>query len=183
MKLRNLVLAIALSGAAMMAAAVEKRFPTDEGQTLVINGGADWVAGVNPPSSPIGTVTINGPDPKLWRISVGPLPPHPTLTADPGNLRMYMRMWARGMENGGIQVEPEHKQIQGRDLSGIYVKIHDGRKKTKAQIKKSGGEFTDAYVGALSIGGNPYLFEVSWISGGESAANTALAAVKTIRIH
>jgi hypothetical protein len=183
MKIRDLLLGIVLLGTATLAAAVDKRFPTDEGQTVVINGGADWVAGVNPPSSPAGTVTIIGPDPKLWRISVGPLPPHPTLTADPGNLRMYMRMWARGMENGGIQVEPEHKEIQGRNLSGIYVKIHDSRKKTKSQIQKSGGEFTDAYVGALSIGGNPYLFEVSWISGGESAANTALAAVKTIRIH
>lgn len=173
------ILLLALPAATFAA---DKSVSLDTGDVFTINWGAGWVVGANAPGSSPGTITINGPDARLWRIAVGPLPPHPTLTADPGNLRMYMRMWARGMENSGIQVEPEHKEIRGRDLSGIYVKVHDGHKKTKAEIRKAGGDFTDGYVGALSIGGRPYLFEVSWISGGETAANTALAAVKTIRI-
>lgn len=45
------------------------------------------------------------------------------------------------------------------------------------------GDFTDGYFGALSIGGRPYIFEVSWIAGGVAAANTALAAINAIRIQ
>lgn len=177
-----MLVGLVLGGAALAASAADKSVTLDTGDVFTINWGADWVVGTNPPNSPPGTITITGPDAKLWHIAVGPLPPHPTLTADPGNLRMYMRMFARGMENGGIQVEPEHKVIQGRSANGIYVKVHDGRKKTKAQIAKAGGEYTDGYIGALSVGGRPYIFEVSWIAGSEAAANTALAAIKTIRV-
>jgi hypothetical protein len=165
-----------------VAMAADKSVTLDTGEVFTINWGSDWVVGTNPPGSPQGTITINGPDATRWRIAVGPLPPHPSLAADPGNLTMYMRIWARGMENAGIQVDSEHRPIQGRNLSGVYVKVHDGHQKTKAEIRKAGGDFSDGYVGALSIGGRPYLFEVSWIPGNEAAANTALAAVKTVRI-
>jgi hypothetical protein len=172
-----------LAMAGVGAQAADKSITLDTGDTFTISWGADWVVGVNPPNSPAGTLSITGSDAKLWRITVGPLPPHPTLTGDAGNLRMYVRMMARGMEDSGIEVNPEHKSIEGRNARGFYLKVHDGRKKTPAQIRKAGGLFTDAYLGALSIGDRPYLFEVSWIQGGESAANAALAAVKTIRIR
>lgn len=175
-----LPLLLALSPAASLSA--DKSVTLDTGDVFTISWGDEWVVGANAPASLPGTITINGPDARLWRIAVGPLPPHPSLTADPGNLRIYMRTWVRGMENAGIEAEPDHKEIRGRELTGIYVKVHDGHKKTKAEIRKAGGDFTDAFLGALSIGGRPYLFEVSWISGGEAAANNALAAVKTIRI-
>jgi hypothetical protein len=183
MFVRRMLLGLMLVGTLQPAVAADRTVTLDTGDVVTISWGADWLVGTNPPDSPAGTLTITGADAKLWRLAVGPLPPHPTLTADPGNLRMYMRMFARGMENSGIEVNPEHKAIEGRSASGIYVKVHDGRKKTKAQIRKAGGEFTDGYVGALSIGGRPYVFEVSWIAGGEAAANTALAAIKTIRIQ
>ena len=181
MKTRAL-LCLCLLLATVATPAADKSVTLETGEVFTINWGADWVVGVNPPNSPLGTLSIHGPDAKLWRVSVGPLPPHPTLTADPGNLRMYMRIMARGMENGGVQVDPEHKALEGRSVHGIYVKAHDGRKKTKAEIRKAGGEWTDSYIGALSVGDRPYLFEVAWIAGSEAAANTALAAIKTIRI-
>jgi hypothetical protein len=178
------ILAVAcLLAATAAAAAADKTLPLDTGQDFTINWGADWVVGTNAPDSPPGTITINGPDAKLWRIAVGPMPPHPTLTADPGNLRMYLRMMIRGVENGGMTVDPEQRTIDGRGANGLYVKAHDGHKKTKAEIRKAGGDFSDTYIGALSIGGRPYLFEVSWVTGGETAANSALAAIKTIRIR
>jgi hypothetical protein len=182
MKTRALLCLCLLLASPPATLAADKSVTLDTGDVFTINWGADWMVGVNPPNSPLGTISINGPDAKLWRISVGPLPPHPSLTADPGNLRMYMRIMARGMENGGVQVDPEHKPIEGRNVRGIYVKAHDSRKKSKADIRKAGGEWTDSYIGALSVGDRPYLFEVSWIQGGEAAANTALAAIKTIRI-
>jgi hypothetical protein len=95
---------------------------------------------------------------------------------------MYVRWMARGLENGGATVDEEQKPIEGRAARGLYFKVHDGRKKTKAQIKKDGGEFTDGYVGAMNVGSRPYLFEVTWIKGGEAAAARALAAIKTIRV-
>jgi hypothetical protein len=183
MSLRTVVIACLLALPAGFATAADKSVTLDTGQVFTINWGADWVLGSNPPNALPGTVTINGPDATKWRIAVGPLPPNPTLTADPGNLRMYLRIMTRGMENAGIQVDPEHKTIDGRAAHGLYVKAHDGHKKTAAEIRKAGGDFTDTYIGALSIGGQPYLFEVSWIAGGEAAANTALAAIKTIRIQ
>jgi hypothetical protein len=54
---------------------------------------------------------------------------------------------------------------------------------TKQEIQAAGGEYTDAYTGALSINSRVYLFEVLWIKSGEVAANTALAALKTVRIQ
>jgi hypothetical protein len=173
-------LLLLLAGAAFAA---DKSITLDTGDVLTLDWGADWVVGANPPDSPPGTLTINGPDPKLWRIVVGPLPPHPTLTADAGNLRMYVRWMARGLENGGAQVDEEQKSLEGRSVRGLYFKAHDGRKKTKGQIRKSGGDFTDGYVGAINVGSRPYVFEVSWISGGEAAANKGLAAIKTLRIR
>ena len=183
MKLRTLLIACLLAATAGTAAAADKTLPLETGQAFTISWGADWVVGTNAPDSPPGTITINGPDAKIWRIAVAPLAPHPTLTADPGNLRMYVRMMARGMENAGMTVDPEQRTIAGRAANGLYVKAHDGHKKTKAEIRKAGGDFSDTYIGALSIGGRPYLFEVSWIAGGETAANAALAAIKTIRIQ
>jgi hypothetical protein len=183
MPLRTFVFACLLVLPAGAVVAAERSIPLDTGQVFTINWGADWLVGGNPPDSPPGTLTINGPDARLWRIAVGPLPPNPSLAADPGNLRMYVRIMARGMENAGIQVDPEHHSIDGRAAHGLYVKAHDGHKKTKAEIRKAGGDFTETYIGALSIGGRPYLFEVSWIAGGESAASSALAAIKTIRIQ
>ena len=183
MSFRAFAIACLLALPAGISTAADKSITLDTGQVFTINWGTDWVVGANPPDSPPGMITINGPDAALWRIAVGPMPPHPTLTADPGNLRMYLRMMTRGMENAGIQVDSEHRPIDGRAAHGLYVKAHDGHKKTKAEIRKAGGDFTDTYIGALSIGGKPYLFEVSWVAGGEAPANTALAAIKTIRIQ
>ncbi len=154
----------------------------DTGDVITLDWGADWVVGTNPPEAPPGTLTIHGPDAASWRIVVGPLPPHPTLTADAGNLRMYVRWMARGLENSGATVDEEPKAFQGRVARGLYFQAHDGRKKTKAQIRKVGGDFTDAYVGAMNVGSRPYVFEVDWIQGGEAAATKAFAAVKNLKV-
>lgn len=183
MILRALLLTTLLATLAGAAIAADRRVTLDTGDVFTISWGEDWVVGTNPPASLPGAITIHGPDDTLWRIGVTPLPPHPSLTADPGNLSMYMRMAARGMEQSGIEVEAGHKSIESRSVSGIYVKVYDGHKKTKAEIRKAGGDFKNGYVGALSIGGRPYLFEVLWNAGGEAAANKALGAIKTIRIQ
>ena len=89
---------------------------------------------------------------------------------------------ARGQENSGASVDEEPQPFQGRVAKGLYFKAHDGRKKTKAQIKKVGGDFTDAWVGAMNVGSRPFVFEVDWIQGGESAASKAFTAVKNIKV-
>jgi hypothetical protein len=175
-----LVLIVLTSGTALAA---DKRVPMDTGDTFVINWGADWEVGVPLPKSPPGTVTIHGPDAKLWRLTFAPLPLHPTLTGDTGNLRIYVRTLARGMENAGVRVEPDHQEIAGARSRGFYFKASDTRKKTKAQIEQAGGEYTQAWTGALSLSSRAYLFGVEWIEGGEVAAKAALAAVKTARIE
>jgi len=180
---RSMVVGLLVACFATGASAADKRFKLEGGDTLSINGGADWVTGENPPNSPFGTLMIHGADKTLWRITLAPLPPHPTLTGDTGNLRIYVRNMSRGMENGGVQVNDEQKPLEGVNARGFYFKAHDSRPKTKAQIKSTGGDYTDTYTGALSINSRAYLFEVVWNKGGETAANTALAALKTVRIQ
>jgi len=182
MALRRIFLGMSVALLTTTAPAAEQRFKLEGGDTLIINSGADWVAGDVIPDSPFGTMTIHGADKTLWRVTLAPLPPHPTLTGDPGNLRIYVRTMARGVENSGAQVDQEQKALEGVNARGFYFKARDARPKTKAQIKASGGEYTDGYVGALSINARAYLFEVMWNKGGEPAANTALAALKTVRI-
>ena len=183
MKLRSLfsTLAFALLSAACFAA--DKRIPMDTGETFIIRWGADWEVGATLPKSLFGTVTIHGADSNLWRLTFAPLPPHPTLTADTGNLRMYVRAMARGLDMAGAQVDEEHHAISGPQSRGFYFTVRDTRKKTKARIEEDGGDYTHAWVGALSLSSRAYLFEVAWIEGSEAAAKAALAAVKTARVQ
>jgi len=180
---RRMFCGLLLAGLATMATAADKRFKMEGGDTLSINGGADWVAGATPPGSPFGTIIIHGVDKSLWRLALAPLPPHPTLTGDTGNLRIYVRNMSRGMENGGVQVEAEQQSLEGSSARGFYFKGHDSRPKTKAQIKSTGGAYTDTYTGALSINSRAYIFEVVWNQGGEAAAKAALASLKSVRIQ
>ena len=183
MAFRGFLMVLLLAIVAPMASAADKRFKMEGGDTLVINAGADWVVGDVVPESLFGTLTLHGTDKTLWRLTIAPLPPHPTLTGDTGNLRIYVRNMSRGLENGGVQVEQEQKTLDGANARGFYFKARDTRPKTKQQIKQMGGEYTDTYTGALSISSRAYLFEVVWNKGGEAAANAALAALKTVRIQ
>lgn len=183
MKFRSWLLALVCSLAVDATLAADKRIPMDTGDSFVIQWGADWEVGAPLPKAPQGTVTIHGPDSKLWRMTFAPLPLHPTLTGDTGNLRIYVRTLARGLENGGAQVDSEHKEIAGAQCRGFYFGVHDSRKKTRTQIEQIGGVYTDGWTGALSLSSRAYLFEVVWNEGGEAAAKAALAAVKTARIQ
>ena len=183
MSLRGMFLGFLLATFAVSASAADKRFKMEGGDTLSIKGGDDWVMGDQIADSPFGTLTIHGVDKTQWRLTFAPLPPHPTLTGDTGNLRIYVRNMARAMDNGGVQVNEEHKVIEGANARGFYFKAHDSRKKTKQQIKAAGGDYTDAYTGALSINSRAYVFEVVWNPGHEVAANAALAAIKSVRIQ
>jgi len=183
MSFRGFLMVVLLAIVASTASAADKRFKMEGGDTLVINAGADWVVGEVVPESLFGTLTLHGTDKTLWRLTIAPLPPHPTLTGDTGNLRIYVRNMSRGLENGGVQVEPEQKALDGATARGFYFKARDTRPKTKQQIKQTGGDYTDTYTGALSISSRAYLFEVVWNKGGEAAANAALAALKTVRIQ
>jgi hypothetical protein len=164
------------------AHAADLRVPMPGGQTLTIRADAGWVLAKNAGDAPEGAVSLTGADAAKWRITIAPLPPHPTLTGDTGNLRIYVRNMARGLENGGANVEEEHRTLQGQGVSGFYVQARDTRKKTKAQIAKN-GDYTDTFVGAVTHGGKPWLFEIVWVSGGEESAQAALAAVRTMRIQ
>ncbi|HEV7606791.1 MAG TPA: hypothetical protein VGO61_05610 [Steroidobacteraceae bacterium] len=183
MSLRRMLLGLLVTGFFTVASAADKQVTLEGGDTLTMRWGADWVVGDTPPQSPFGTLTIHGADAAQWRLTLAPLPPHPTLTGDVGNLRIYVRNMSRGLENGGVDVDQEQKSLEGNAARGFYFKARDVRPKTKAQIKAVGGDYTDTYTGALSINSRAYLFEVVWTKGGETAANAALAALKTVRIQ
>jgi hypothetical protein len=161
------------------AAAVEKRVTVNTGDTFVVNWRDGWSVGTAPPEAPDGTLVFHGGDAKKWRVVVAPLPPHPTLTGDVGNLRIYLRTMSRAMENGGVQVEQEQKTFDGTHARGFYVKVHDPN--PKAHVKGKDDPFSDGYTGAVSLASKPYLFEVVWNAGSEPDAIAAFAALKSIR--
>lgn len=183
MFLYRMFLGLLLASLATLASAADRRFTLEGGDTLTIKGGPDWIVGEVLPDSLFGTISLHGADKTLWRLTLAPLPPHPTLTGDTGNLRIYVRNMARGLENEGVQVDPEQKTLDGTAARGFYLKARDPRKKTKAQIKAAGGDYTDSYTGALSISSRAYLFEIVWNKGGETSANAALSALRTIHIQ
>jgi hypothetical protein len=103
-----MLLGLVLATFAVSAGAADKQFKLDGGDTLSIKGGDDWVKGDVYEKAPFGTITIHGTDKAQWRMTLAPLPPHPTLTGDTGNLRIYVRNMARAMENDGAQVTDDH---------------------------------------------------------------------------
>ena len=159
--------------------AADKRITVNTGDTFVVSWREGWTVGTAPPEAPAGTLVFHGGDSKKWRVVVAPLPPHPTLTGDIGNLRIYLRTMARAMENGGVEVEQEQKSFDGTQARGFYVKAHDPN--PKAHAKKKDDPYTDGYTGAVSLNAKPYLFEVTWNPGSEADANAAFAALKTLR--
>jgi hypothetical protein len=183
MATRAIFCSLLLMSLVTASSAADKRVTLDTGDIVTIKWGADWVVGTAQRQAPAGTFTVNGVDAAAWRMTIAPLPSNPTLTGDVGNLRIYVRMLARGMENGGAEVDPEQKPLDGANAHGFYFKARDTRPKTKAQIKQEGGAFTDGFTGALSINSRAYLFEVVWNKGGESAANAALAALETVSVR
>jgi hypothetical protein len=178
---RTIVAGAALLAAITGALAADKPLQVN-GDTLVIGWKDGWTIGT-PPHQPglEGAVAFHSGDPKKWRALIAPMPPNPTLTGDVGNLRIYVRNMARGMENGGITVEPEQKSIDGGAAHGFFVKAHDPN--PKLHVKGKDDPFTDGYTGALNVGGKPFLFQVVWNPGSEPDANAALAAMKTLRLR
>jgi len=173
----------ALAAAGLLATtsafAADKRITVNTGDTFVVSWRDGWTVGTAPPEAPEGTLVFHGGDSKKWRVVVAPLPPHPTLTGDIGNLRIYLRNMSRMMENGGLDVEQEQKSFDGTQARGFYVKAHDSN--PKAHTKKKDDPYSDGYTGAVSLGSKPYLFEVTWNPGSEADANAAFAALKTLR--
>ncbi len=178
-KFARAVLGTALFLGADLVQAADKRITVDTGDTFVIAWRDGWQVGTAPPQSPPGVLVFHGGDPKKWRVVVAPLPPHPTLTGDIGNLRMYLRSMGRAMENAGVEVGQEQKPFDGVSVRGFYVKVHDPN--PKAHVKGKDEPYSDGYTGAVSLGAKPYLFEVTWNTGGEAEANAAFAALKTLR--
>jgi glucose dehydrogenase len=195
--MRRILAGMVLSGLASVAVAADKRIPLPGGETMVIGWNPAWVVGELDDDDAHGSVTFNGGDRKVWSVMISPLPPHPTLTGDTGNLRIYVRGMVRALEFGGVTVDPEHKTIEGGTTKGFYVRAHDVKAnavaqtksdhpsevKTKSTNKPKGIDYAHGYVGAISANGRPFVFEVLWNAGGEQPAQGALAAMRTVRIQ
>ena len=165
----------ALAPAADKAASADKRFALPAGESLVIKWNAGWAEVSAAADSPAGTVSFNGPDATKMRVNIAPLPPNPNFTGDTGNLRILTRNVARELEELGAEVDHEQRPIEGQNVRGFYVKGIDHKPKP--------GEFSFIYAGPLFISSRAYVFEIVWNTGGEAAANAALAALRTVRIQ
>lgn len=185
--IRTILWSLIAASLAATAAAADKRIPLPAGEAMIIGWNPAWaVAGLDD-SDPAGTVRFNGGNRELWEVTIAPLPPHPSLTGDTGNLRIYVRSMARALENGGVTVDPEQRTLEGGNAKGFYVKAHDikasSRQRPNAKSKPKQPNYSNGYIGAISVGDRPYLFEVLWNSGGEKTAEAALAAMRTVRIQ
>lgn len=178
---RTAIWGLILCGGASFAAAAdkpasaEKRFALPGGESLVIKWSAGWAEIAAPSGAPAGTVAFSAPDSSKMRVMIVPMPPNPNFTGDTGNLRILARNVARELEESGGEVNHDQLAIEGPDVRGFYVKGIDHKPKP--------GEFSFIYAGPLSISSRLYIFEILWNTGGEAAANNALAALRTVRIQ
>jgi len=179
--MRQLICGLIICGVLPFAVAADKpasatkRFNLIGGQVMVIQWSAGWADIAAPAGVPDGSVAFSGADPSKMRVLIVPLPPNPNFTGDDDSLRILARNMARELEQSGGQVDHEQQPIEGPDVRGFYVKGVDPKPKP--------GEFTFIYAGPLSIASRPYVFQILWNEGGEKAANTALAALKSVRIQ
>jgi hypothetical protein len=63
---------------------------------------------------------------------------------DTGNLRIYVRNMARAMDNGGVQVNEEHKVIEGAERARLLLQGARFAQEDQAADQGAGGEYTDA---------------------------------------
>jgi hypothetical protein len=193
---RKVLPGVLLALLAANAAAADKRIPLSGGEAMSISWNPEWVVGEPEDNDPDGTVHFNGGNRDLWTVSIAPLPQHPSLTGDTGNLRIYVRTMVRALENGNVTVDHEQRSLDGGAAKGFYVKAHDVKaaalaeskggaspNKPKTSNKPKPRDYSDGYVGAISIGGRPYVFEVLWNAGGEKPASAALNALRSLRIQ
>jgi hypothetical protein len=186
MELQRLLAGLLLAALAAVASAADKRIALPGGESLVIGWNPAWVVAELEPGDPAGAVRFNGGDRVLWEVTIVPMPPHPSLTADSGNLRIYVRSMARDLANIGVTVDDEHRSLEGGPAKGFYVKAHDVKAaiaQSSSKGKSKSPDYAHGYVGALSVGGRPYVFEVLWNAGGEKNAESALVAMRTLRIQ
>jgi hypothetical protein len=155
MELRRILAGILLAAIAAMATAADKRIALPGGESMVIGWHPAWVVADLEPGDPAGAVRFNGGNRVQWEVTIVPMPPHPSLTADSGNLRIYVRSMARDLENLGVTVDEEHRSLEGGQAKGFYVKAHD----VKAAVAQSASkgkskslDYAHGYVGALSVG-------------------------------
>ncbi|MBC8026768.1 MAG: hypothetical protein H7Y89_12305 [Steroidobacteraceae bacterium] len=185
--IRKIFWSLTAASLAATASAADKRIPLPAGEAMIISWNPIWVVAELDDRDPAGTVRFNGGNRELWEVTIAPLPPHPSLTGDTGNLRIYVRNMARGLENAGVTVDPEQRALEGGIAKGFYVKAHDikasSRERPNAKKKPKAPNYSHGYVGAISVGGRPYLFEVLWNSGAEKTAEAALAAMRSVRVQ
>jgi hypothetical protein len=185
--MRKILCGLLLVALSAGVTAADKRIPLPAGEAMIIGWNPAWVVAELDDDDPVGTVRFNGGNREQWAVAIQPLPPHPSLTADTGNLRIYVRNMARALENANIGVDAEQRVLEGGNAKGFYVKAHDiksqSRQKPNAKSKPKEPNYSDGYVGAISVGGRPYVFEVLWNTGGEKPAEAALAAMRSVRIQ
>lgn len=195
MDMRTILPGLIVALLAATAAAADKRVSLPGGEAMVIGWNPAWVVADPESVDPQGTVRFNGGDRVLWEVSVAPMPPHPSMTADTGNLRIYVRSMVRMLEQGNVIVDHEQRTLEGVS-KGFYVKARDVK---AAALQRTGGatgansaaangkpktpDYANGYFGALSVSGRAYVFEVLWNAGGEKSAEAALAAMRTLRIQ
>jgi hypothetical protein len=192
--MRTILSGLILALLAATASAADKRVELPGGESMVIGWNPAWVIAELENGDPSGTVRFNGGDRVLWEVTIAPMPPHPSLTADTGNLRIYVRGMVRMLEQGNVIVDHEQRTVEGAVAKGFFVKAHDvkaaalqearGRSSaTAAKSKAQVPDYANGYFGALSVSGRPYVFEVLWNAGGEKSAEAALASMRTLRIQ
>jgi hypothetical protein len=68
-----------------------------------------------------------------------------------------------------------------RGLLGATRGISGGHRRVRRAGRDE--DARDIYAGPLSISSRAYVFQILWNAGGETAANAALAAMRTVRIQ
>jgi hypothetical protein len=92
-----------------------------------------------------------------------------------GELRMLVQDLRREIESQGGETSGDLQEINGGNAIGYYVRSIDP--------KVAATDFKYQYIGYVVVGQTiPLEFSILWSKGGESMANRALAAVRSMRL-
>jgi hypothetical protein len=163
-----------LTLAPSQASAAERKFPVAAG-TLVVQVDPNWDNATDIPEELEGAVGFVLGDGTMMRWLMLPGNDMPPGSESSSDLRMMTNDLRRGLEKHSFDVSPDLISIEGPYVRGYYIRASNPNRTARG--------YRYVYTGFIAVNNFPVLFNIAWNSGGQGAADRAIAAVKNLRVR
>jgi hypothetical protein len=157
------------------ALAVEFKLPTTLAGTLVLSIDANWkrLPEEDLPEGFEDAVGFRIGDGTTMQWLLVPQNSAPPGSGSAANLRMLTLDMKRMLASQDALTSEDLLTLDGPDIRGFYIRATDPHPKA--------GEWKYMYTGWVAVNEFPVMFNIVWNTGGQTAADRALAAVKGMR--